>query len=67
MGDCNTAIQKLTFDFSDCDFTKVRVEIDYDGDCPVSMKRVYEKAFPARFSAIDLLTMKDGIHNYLFW
>lgn len=67
MGDCNTTVQRISFDFTDPDMTKVRVEIDFEGDCPIQLKRVYEKQFPARFSAVDILTMKDGVTNYLSW
>ena len=67
MGDCHTAIQKVIFDFTDEQVTKVRVEIDFWGDCPFQIKRVYEKTFPASTSAVDIMTMEDGISNYLFW
>ncbi len=67
MADCNTAIQHVHFDFTDPEITRVRVEIDFAGDCPLQMKRVYEKAFPARIPAVDLLAMEGGVHGYLLW
>jgi hypothetical protein len=67
MGNCNTAIQKIIFDFSDEQITKIRVEIDFDGDCPIQIKRVYEKSFPARIPAVEIMTMEDGIPGYLLW
>ena len=67
MADCTTTIKRMSFDFTDPEITQVRVEIDFAGDCPVNIKRVYEKSFPARYSAIDLLTMEDGVHGYLLW
>ncbi len=67
MANCETSIQKVTFDFSDPQLTHVRVEIDFQGDCPLQMKRAYERAFPARYSAVDLLTMEGGVHDYLTW
>lgn len=67
MGNCHTKIQKVIFDFEDEQITKVRVEIDFEGDCPIQIKRAYEKSFPARIAAIDLLTMEDGVLGYLFW
>lgn len=70
MANCNTLVQKVTFDLSDEQVTKVRVEIDFWGDCPHIMKRVYEKTFPARLSAVDILTMprgEGGFLDYLFW
>lgn len=62
-----TAIQKVIFDFTDSRLTNVRVEIEFSGDCPVQMKRVYEKSFPASIPAIELLQMKGGVHDYLMW
>ena len=67
MADCNTAIQKLTFDFTDPQITKVRVEIDFDGDCGILVKRVYEKSFPSRIPAIEIMQMQDGVPDYLLW
>lgn len=67
MADCNTSIQKVIFDFTDPHTTQVRVEIDFDGDCGVLVKRVYEKAFPAHIPAIEIMQMKDGIPGYLLW
>lgn len=67
MADCITAIQRISFDFTDAQMTQVRVEIDFHGDCPVQMKRVYEKIFPARIPATDILTMDGGVVDYLLW
>lgn len=68
MADCHTTIQKIAFDFSDPQITKVRVEIDFDGDCGVLVtKRVYEKAFPARIPAVEIMQMQDGVPGYLLW
>jgi hypothetical protein len=67
MADCITTIQKIIFDFADEQITKIRVEIDFQGDCPIQMKRAYEKSFPARIPATDILTMDGGITDYLLW
>jgi len=70
MANCETALQRISFDFTDPQITKVRVEIDFWGDCPIQIKRVYEKSFPARLSAVDILTMprdEGGIIDYLLW
>ncbi|HLZ64418.1 MAG TPA: hypothetical protein VKR06_46415 [Ktedonosporobacter sp.] len=67
MADCNTSIQKVIFDFADPQITKVRVEIDFDGDCGILVKRVYEKSFPARIPAIEIMQMQDGVPGYLLW
>lgn len=67
MADCNTYIQKLIFDTSDPQITQVRVEIKFDGDCPVQIKSVYEKTFPARIPAVEIMTMDGGVKDYLSW
>ena len=67
MADCNTYIQKIIFDVHDPQITQVRVEIDFDGDCGILVKRVYEKSFPARYPAIEIMTMEGGIKDYLLW
>jgi hypothetical protein len=67
MADCNTYIQKITFDVSDPQITQVRVEIDFDGDCGILVKRVYEKSFPARYPAVEIMTMEGGVKDYLLW
>jgi hypothetical protein len=68
MVNCTTTIKRIIFDVSDAQMTKVRIEIDFEGDCPIQLKRVYEKSFPARFSAVDILTMEHGgVQNYLEW
>ena len=65
MGTCNTAIKKVSFDFQDEQVTKVTVGIDFLGDCPVQLKRVYEKTFPARIPASDLII--NEVPRYLEW
>jgi hypothetical protein len=65
MGKCTTKINKVTFDFTDDQITKVSVECDFWGDCPVQMKRFYTKSFPARIPAIELL--KREVPKYLQW
>lgn len=68
MGTCNTKIVKVEFDFSDDQITTVTVIQDFWGDCPVQLKRVYTKSFPARLSAVEILTdFKEGVPNYLLW
>ena len=67
MANCETAIQQVTFDFTDPQITKVTVKIDFSGDCPINIKRLYEKSFPARFPAVEIMTMEGGIKDYLFW
>jgi hypothetical protein len=67
MANCETAIQRVSFDFSDPQITKVKVEIDFSGDCPINIRRVYEKSFPARIPAVEIMTMAEGIRDYLLW
>jgi hypothetical protein len=67
MGTCNTKVLKVEFDFSDEQITKVKVEQDFWGDCPMQLMRVFEKSFPARMTIEDILKDKDGIVNYLLW
>jgi hypothetical protein len=69
MGKCTTTIRRIEFDLSDEQITRVVVEQDYAGDCPL-MDRRYEKAFPARIPIVDLFSMKQGeggITDYLLW
>ncbi len=67
MGACTTTIKRVTFDVSDPQVTSVTVEIDFEGDCPMGLKRRYQKTFPARHSMVDLLTMPGGVTDYLSW
>ena len=67
MGTCHTVMKTILFDYTDEQVTQVRVEIDFSGDCPISLKRVYEKTFPARIPTTELLTMEGGVHSYLLW
>lgn len=67
MGDCHTAIQKVTFDFSDEQVTKVRVESKSWGDCGILAKSVVEKSFPASIPAIEIMQMEGGLPDYLLW
>ena len=67
MADCITTIKTVTFDFTDEQITKVTVIIDFDGDCGILVKRRYEKSFPARIPAIEIMTMDEGIKDYLLW
>ncbi len=67
MANCNTYIQKMIFDVSDPQITQVRIEIGFDGDCGILVKRVYEKSFPARYSAVEIMTMDGGVKDYLLW
>jgi hypothetical protein len=65
MGKCETKIEKVEFDFTDDQLTKVTVHIDFWGDCPIQLKRVYTNKFPARRPAIEL--MEKELPNYLDW
>ncbi len=67
MGKCVTMIRRVEFDVTDTQVTTVTVEIDFAGDCPIQLKRVYRKVFPARHSMVDLLTMPGGVTSYLEW
>lgn len=67
MSNCITKIQTVTFDFTDEQITKVTVKIDFEGDCGILVKRRYEKSFPARFPAVEIMTMDGGIKDYLVW
>ena len=67
MANCETAIQQVTFDFTDPQITKVTVKIDFSGDCPIQIKRLYEKSFPARFPAVEIMTMAGSVKDYLQW
>lgn len=58
-------IQTITFDVSDPEITHVKITVKLTGDCPVQMKTVYEKSFPARISAVTL--MMEEVPNYLLW
>ena len=66
MSKCSTTVRTVSFDFTDEQITRVVVTQDYQGDCPLMDQR-YEKAFPARISAVDLFTIKGGIVDYLLW
>ena len=66
MGKCSTTTRRIEFDLTDEQITKVVVEIDYQGDCPM-MDRRYEKAFPARIPVVDLFTIDGGIKDHLLW
>lgn len=69
MGKATSKIEKVVFDFSDEQITKVRVYFTTAGDTPISLTAVgtqmREKSFPARIPAIDL--MKNEVPNYLLW
>ena len=65
MGKCSTAIKSVKFDFSDQQITEVTVEIDFWGDCPIQLKRVYKKSFPARIPASKLIV--NEVPKYLEW
>lgn len=67
MGKCTTKIESILFDFTDDQITEVTIKQDFWGDCPLGVKRVYKKIFPARMSIVDILEDKDGIKNYLLW
>lgn len=68
MGACTIIIKRVSFDIRDEQMTKVCVEIDFEGDCPIQMKRVYEKSFPARFSVQEIMAMQEGgVKDYLLW
>lgn len=67
MANCETTIKKVTFDVSDEQITVVTVEIDFAGDCPIQLKRRYQKTFPARHTMVDILQMPGGVVNYLEW
>jgi hypothetical protein len=67
MGTCTTTIKYVTFDFTDEQLTKVIVQIDFDGDCPIQIKRRHEKSFPARFSVVEIMTMEEGVKDCLLW
>lgn len=65
MANASSEIQRIIFDVSDPQITKVRIETKLSGDCPVGMKSVYEKTFPARMSVIDIL--QEEVKDYLLW
>ena len=67
MADCITKIQTILFDVSDEQLTKVTVKIDFEGDCGILVKRLYEKSFPARFPAMEIMAMDGGVKDYLTW
>ena len=72
MGKCSTTVLRIEFDLSDEQITRVTVDQDYAGDCPL-MDRRYIKAFPARIPITDvdgkpnLMTMDGGVKDYLLW
>ena len=65
MAKAEVATQKIIFDISDEQITKVRVEVKLFGDIPFGMKSVYEKTFPARISVLEI--MQNEFKNYLEW
>lgn len=67
MANCVTTVKRVEFDVSDEQVTKVVVEIDFDGDCPIGVYRRYHKTFPARHSMVDIVTMEGGVTDYLNW
>lgn len=67
MADCITKIQKIIFDVSDEQITKVEVLVEFEGDCGILVKPRYEKTFPARIPAVEIMTMEGGIKDYLLW
>ena len=67
MGKCSCETTKVTFDISDPQITEVTVERRCGGDCPIGLKNVVKKTFPARYSMVDLMTMEGGVANHLDW
>lgn len=65
MGKCTTTIQKIEFDLTDPQLTHVKITIDFEGDCPINVRRVYEKDFPARRPVVELI--EKEIPEYLLW
>ena len=65
MGQCNTKINRITFDTSDEQITEVTVEQEFWGDCPIGLKGVYKKTFPARIPVVDLID--EVVKGYLLW
>lgn len=65
MVNAQSEIQRIIIDVSDPQITKVKIETKLSGDYPIGMKSVYEKSFPARMSAVDIL--QNEVKDYLFW
>ena len=65
MGNTAVSIQKITFDVSDEQMTTVTVEAKWEGEYLAGTKSRYEKSFPARFSALELL--QNEVPKYLEW
>lgn len=65
MANAQSEIQKIIIDVSDSQITNVKIETKLSGDIPFGMKSVYEKSFPARMSAIDIL--QNEVKDYLRW
>jgi hypothetical protein len=67
MANVQVEIQKLTFDVSDQQVTKVTVDIKHN-DGGILFKNRYEKTFPARISVLDILQNHlHGKDSYLTW
>lgn len=67
MANVQVEIQKLTFDVSDPQLTKVTVDIKHNDD-GILLKNRYEKSFPARLSVIDIVQNHlHGENGYLTW
>ena len=63
MANVQVEIQKLTFDVSDPQVTKVTVDIKHNDD-GIFLKNRYEKTFAARLSVTDIL---QNHFDYLTW
>jgi hypothetical protein len=62
MANTNVEIQKIIFDTSNPEITKVTVEIEHDSPSDLFMKCRYEKSFPASIPVVDLL-QKAYVHG----
>lgn len=65
MGKCSSKIRWLKFDLSDEEITHVYVMVDAEGDCPIGVQGCHYKAFPARVSAIEIIT--NDLKDHLLW
>jgi len=67
MANTNVEIQNVSFDISDPQITKVRIEIKHD-DPGILLRNIYEKTFPARTPIVDLVKLIfGGEDDYLLW
>lgn len=61
-------IQKIIFDVSDEQLTKVTVEIKHNEPENIALRRKYEKTYPARITVEELITKYIfNEDHYLLW